>query len=258
MEATSREVITDPFDLIEIIDSRECSPNNPLEEMEYEDLQISVRRVLATLSPREEKVLRMRFGIGEKQDHTLQEVGQDFEVGKERIRQIEAKAMRKLRHPSQSRHLKWFFNGAEPKAVTRATRRYEPRKPTEQELLEDRLKKEEERKKAALEEKRREAYDRKWKRKVRKLQKVRDKYPVQMEVIIDGETSLSTFVSDDWAKAVKKGDIPLRWNGKLIFPNYIEKRAFLPGVPSRLVYKSRGKHEPQMEILLPQERQGGD
>jgi RNA polymerase primary sigma factor len=61
--------------------------------------------VLATLTPREEKVLRMRFGIGERSDHTLEEVGQDFEVTRERIRQIEAKALRKLRHPSRAKKL---------------------------------------------------------------------------------------------------------------------------------------------------------
>ena len=65
--------------------------------------------MLATLTPREEKVLRMRFGIGEKSDHTLEEVGQDFEVTRERIRQIEAKALRKLRHPSRSKRLKSFI-----------------------------------------------------------------------------------------------------------------------------------------------------
>ena len=63
------------------------------------NLAEQTRRVLKTLTPREEKVLRMRFGIGEKSDHTLEEVGQDFEVTRERIRQIEAKALRKLRHP---------------------------------------------------------------------------------------------------------------------------------------------------------------
>jgi RNA polymerase primary sigma factor len=75
---------------------------------EEEDLAEQTRKVLATLTPREEKVLRMRFGIGEKSDHTLEEVGQDFEVTRERIRQIEAKALRKLRHPSRSKRLKSF------------------------------------------------------------------------------------------------------------------------------------------------------
>jgi RNA polymerase primary sigma factor len=68
------------------------------------------RKVLTTLTPREEKVLRMRFGIGEKADHTLEEVGRDFNVTRERIRQIEAKALRKLRHPSRSRKLKSFID----------------------------------------------------------------------------------------------------------------------------------------------------
>ena len=66
------------------------------------------RKVLATLTPREERVLRLRFGIGIGHDHTLEEVGQDFEVTRERIRQIEAKALRKLRHPSRSKRLKAF------------------------------------------------------------------------------------------------------------------------------------------------------
>jgi RNA polymerase primary sigma factor len=66
------------------------------------------RKVLATLTPREERVLRLRFGIGEKSDHTLEEVGQDFEVTRERIRQIEAKALRKLRHPSRAKRLRAF------------------------------------------------------------------------------------------------------------------------------------------------------
>ena len=73
------------------------------------NLAEQTRKVLATLTPREEKVLRMRFGIGEKSDHTLEEVGQDFEVTRERIRQIEAKALRKLRHPSRSKQLKSFI-----------------------------------------------------------------------------------------------------------------------------------------------------
>ncbi|MEW6260815.1 MAG: RNA polymerase sigma factor RpoD [Thermodesulfobacteriota bacterium] len=73
------------------------------------NLAEQTRKVLATLTPREEKVLRMRFGIGEKADHTLEEVGQDFAVTRERIRQIEAKALRKLRHPTRSKRLKSFI-----------------------------------------------------------------------------------------------------------------------------------------------------
>jgi RNA polymerase primary sigma factor len=75
------------------------------------NLAEQTRKVLATLTPREEKVLRMRFGIGEKSDHTLEEVGQDFEVTRERIRQIEAKALRKLRHPSRAKRLRSFVEG---------------------------------------------------------------------------------------------------------------------------------------------------
>ncbi|HDZ23121.1 MAG TPA: RNA polymerase sigma factor RpoD [Desulfobacteraceae bacterium] len=73
------------------------------------NLSERTRKVLTTLTPREEKVLRMRFGIGEKADHTLEEVGRDFDVTRERIRQIEAKALRKLRHPSRSKRLKSFI-----------------------------------------------------------------------------------------------------------------------------------------------------
>ena len=73
------------------------------------NLSEQTRKVLATLTPREEKVLRMRFGIGEKADHTLEEVGRDFTVTRERIRQIEAKALRKLRHPTRSKKLKSFI-----------------------------------------------------------------------------------------------------------------------------------------------------
>ena len=73
------------------------------------DLAEQVDKVLGSLTPREERVLRMRFGIGEKSDHTLEEVGQDFEVTRERIRQIEAKALRKLRHPSRSKRLRTFM-----------------------------------------------------------------------------------------------------------------------------------------------------
>jgi RNA polymerase primary sigma factor len=73
-------------------------------------LSEQTRSVLSTLTPREEKVLRMRFGIGEKSDHTLEEVGQDFFVTRERIRQIEAKALRKLRHPSRAKLLKSYVD----------------------------------------------------------------------------------------------------------------------------------------------------
>lgn len=81
---------------------------NPSEAVINLNLSEQTRKVLATLTPREEKVLRMRFGIGEDSDHTLEEVGQDFSVTRERIRQIEAKALRKLRHPSRSKRLKTF------------------------------------------------------------------------------------------------------------------------------------------------------
>ncbi|HTJ47008.1 MAG TPA: RNA polymerase sigma factor RpoD [Kofleriaceae bacterium] len=84
------------------------SITSPSEAVISVNLAEQTRKVLATLTPREEKVLRMRFGIGEKSDHTLEEVGQDFEVTRERIRQIEAKALRKLRHPSRSKRLKAF------------------------------------------------------------------------------------------------------------------------------------------------------
>ncbi len=82
---------------------------NPSEAIVNLNLAEQTRRVLSTLTPREEKVLRMRFGIGEESDHTLEEVGQDFNVTRERIRQIEAKALRKLRHPSRSNKLKTFI-----------------------------------------------------------------------------------------------------------------------------------------------------
>jgi RNA polymerase primary sigma factor len=72
-------------------------------------LSDETRKVLKTLTPREEKVLRLRFGIGEKSEHTLEEVGKDFSVTRERIRQIEAKALKKLRHPSRAHFLRCFI-----------------------------------------------------------------------------------------------------------------------------------------------------
>ncbi|MEE2644944.1 MAG: RNA polymerase sigma factor RpoD [Myxococcota bacterium] len=81
---------------------------SPVEAVEHQNLREQTRKVLSTLTPREEKVLRMRLGIGEHSDHTLEEVGQDFDVTRERIRQIEAKALRKLRHPSREKRLRDF------------------------------------------------------------------------------------------------------------------------------------------------------
>jgi RNA polymerase primary sigma factor len=82
----------------------------PIDAAIHSNLRDTTTRVLATLTPREERVLRMRFGIGMNTDHTLEEVGQQFSVTRERIRQIEAKALRKLKHPSRSRKLRSFLD----------------------------------------------------------------------------------------------------------------------------------------------------
>ena len=82
----------------------------PVDAAIQSGLRNTTTKILATLTPREERVLRMRFGIGMNTDHTLEEVGQQFSVTRERIRQIEAKALRKLKHPSRSRQLKSFFD----------------------------------------------------------------------------------------------------------------------------------------------------
>jgi RNA polymerase primary sigma factor len=90
-----------------IEDKSVASPSDSVVNLNLSD---QTRQILATLTPREEKVLRMRFGIGEKSDHTLEEVGRDFSVTRERIRQIEAKALRKLRHPSRAKKLRSFID----------------------------------------------------------------------------------------------------------------------------------------------------
>lgn len=82
----------------------------PVDAAIHSNLRDTTTRILATLTPREERVLRMRFGIGMSTDHTLEEVGQQFAVTRERIRQIEAKALRKLKHPSRSRKLRSFLD----------------------------------------------------------------------------------------------------------------------------------------------------
>ena len=84
---------------------------SPTEVVIGMNLRDQTKKVLATLTPREEQVLRLRFGIGERSDHTLEEVGTRFAVTRERIRQIEAKALRKLRHPSRARRLRGFSEG---------------------------------------------------------------------------------------------------------------------------------------------------
>ncbi len=83
---------------------------SPLDDATTESLQFATDEVLSSLTAREAKVLRMRFGIGMNTDHTLEEVGKQFDVTRERIRQIEAKALRKLRHPSRSSHMKSFLD----------------------------------------------------------------------------------------------------------------------------------------------------
>jgi RNA polymerase primary sigma factor len=83
---------------------------SPEQAMILEEMSLLVADVLRSLSPREERILRMRFGVGMETDHTLEEIGQVFGVTRERIRQIEAKALRRLKHPSRSRALRSFFD----------------------------------------------------------------------------------------------------------------------------------------------------
>ena len=82
----------------------------PLDAAINTNLREATTKILSSLTAREERVLRMRFGIGMNSDHTLEEVGQQFSVTRERIRQIEAKALRKLKHPSRSKKLKSFLD----------------------------------------------------------------------------------------------------------------------------------------------------
>ncbi|TDI26522.1 MAG: sigma-70 family RNA polymerase sigma factor, partial [Acidobacteria bacterium] len=91
-----------------IEDRQEVSPAEAVINL---NLKEQTESVLRTLTPREEKVIKMRFGVGDGSEHTLEEVGQNFAVTRERIRQIEAKALRKLRHPSRSRRLRAFMEG---------------------------------------------------------------------------------------------------------------------------------------------------
>jgi RNA polymerase primary sigma factor len=82
----------------------------PIDAVIQSNLRETTTRMLASLTPREERIVRMRFGLGMNSDHTLQEVGQQFSVTRERIRQIEAKALRKLKHPSRSREIRSFLD----------------------------------------------------------------------------------------------------------------------------------------------------
>ena len=86
------------------------SASSPLDQVIFTNLREQTGRVLKSLTPREELVLRMRFGVGEGSEHTLEEVGRSFNVTRERIRQIESKALRKLRHPSRATKLKPFLD----------------------------------------------------------------------------------------------------------------------------------------------------
>ena len=82
----------------------------PIDAAIQSNLRQTTTKILSSLTPREERVLRMRFGIGMNSDHTLEEVGQQFSVTRERIRQIEAKALRKLKHPTRAEQLKSFLD----------------------------------------------------------------------------------------------------------------------------------------------------
>jgi RNA polymerase primary sigma factor len=99
--------LTNPTDLPFYSDRRVVSPSEAVINL---NLREQTAEVLKTLSPREEKIIKMRFGLQDGSEHTLEEVGQHFAVTRERIRQIEAKALRKLRHPSRSHRLRAFLD----------------------------------------------------------------------------------------------------------------------------------------------------
>jgi RNA polymerase primary sigma factor len=91
-----------------LIEDKKCT--SPLDAVINRDLRDKIHKMLNTLSPKEERILRMRFGLGDETPHTLEEVGQIFGVSRERIRQIEAQALRKLKHPSRSNNLRSFVD----------------------------------------------------------------------------------------------------------------------------------------------------
>jgi len=91
---------------------KDCSAVSPAEAILNVNLKEKMESVLKILTPREEQVIKMRFGLGDGSEHTLEEVGRRFSVTRERIRQIEAKALRKLRHPSRNRTLRDFHEGS--------------------------------------------------------------------------------------------------------------------------------------------------
>jgi RNA polymerase primary sigma factor len=92
----------------DLIEDKNAIP--PIDAAIQSNLRETTTRLLASLAPREERIVRMRFGIGMNTDHTLEEVSQQFSLTRERIRQIEAKAIRKLKHPSRSRELRSFLD----------------------------------------------------------------------------------------------------------------------------------------------------
>jgi len=96
----------------EIIDTIPINMASPEQETSESQLGRQVEELLETLTPREEKILRMRYGIGEKHDMTLEEIGEEFVLSRERIRQIEKKSLKKLRHPSKSRFLRPYTDGS--------------------------------------------------------------------------------------------------------------------------------------------------